>query len=199
MLYAKPWEHPSAVVTLSVIILLSDWINSSTCCTVASFTFQQGDFWTSLREFLNPVLNHFTSQDTCHCKEKTCLYEYPLHRIFLPRKNTQHIHIFGSINLKHGRHFDYWNQPLNMCIQVCYVDYHEAGLCCHLVIHTGNLVHILQLFYFHLWPIYWFFLVSLFIFIYTTIIPKNIQVWCQDCLDGLVYFRFCSLLGLYGI
>jgi hypothetical protein len=47
-----------------------------------------------------------------------------------------------------------------MCMRVCYVDCHEAGLCCYLVIHIGNLLSPLQLFYFHLWPIYWLSLVS---------------------------------------
>jgi hypothetical protein len=47
--------------------------------------------------------------------------------------------LFGSILLKHGRHFDNWNQPLNMRMRVCY-----------LVIHIENLLHSLQLFYFHL-------------------------------------------------
>jgi hypothetical protein len=58
--------------------------------------------------------------------------------------------------LEHCRHFDYWNQPLNMRMRVSYVDCHEAGLCCYLVIHIANLLRPLQLFYFHLWPIYWF-------------------------------------------
>jgi hypothetical protein len=34
---------------------------------------------------------------------------------------------------------------------VCYLDCHEAGLCCYLVIHIENLLRPLQLFYFHLW------------------------------------------------
>jgi uncharacterized membrane protein len=38
-------------------------------------------------------------------------------------------------HLKHGRHFDYWNQPLNMCMHVCYLDWHKTGLCCYLMIH----------------------------------------------------------------
>jgi hypothetical protein len=32
---------------------------------------------------------------------------------------------------------------------------HEAGLCSYLVIHIENLLRPLQLFYFHLWPVYW--------------------------------------------
>jgi hypothetical protein len=36
----------------------------------------------------------------------------------------------GSTLLKHGRHVDYWNQPLNMLMRVCYLDSHDPGLCC---------------------------------------------------------------------
>jgi hypothetical protein len=36
---------------------------------------------------------------------------------------------------------------------------HEAGLCCYLVMHIENLLCPLQLFYFHLWLIYWLSLV----------------------------------------
>jgi hypothetical protein len=42
LLYAKPWEHLSAVATLSIVILLSAQINSSTCCTVASVATSTG-------------------------------------------------------------------------------------------------------------------------------------------------------------
>jgi hypothetical protein len=58
-----------------------------------------------------------------------------------------------------GRHFNYWNQPLNTRMRVCYLDCNEAGLCCYVVIHIENLLHPLHLFYFHLWSIYWFSLV----------------------------------------
>jgi hypothetical protein len=37
---------------------------------------------------------------------------------------------------------------------------HEAGLCCYLMIHIENLLHPLQLFYFHLWPVYWLSIVT---------------------------------------
>jgi hypothetical protein len=60
--------------------------------------------------------------------------------------------LFGSTFLGHGRrHFYYWNQSLNMHMRICYLDCHEAGLCCYLVIHIENLLHPLQLFYFYLW------------------------------------------------
>jgi hypothetical protein len=77
-----------------------------------------------------------------------------LHWVLLPTKPHNRTLFFGS-TLKHGRHFDYWNQHLNMRMCVCHLDYHETGLCCRLVIHIENLLCPLQLFYFHLWPIYW--------------------------------------------
>jgi hypothetical protein len=38
-------------------------------------------------------------------------------------------------------------------MSVCYVDSHDAGLWCYLVIYIDNLLCPLQLSYFHLWPI----------------------------------------------
>jgi hypothetical protein len=58
--------------------------------------------------------------------------------------------LFGSTHLKHGRNFDYRNQPLNMCMRVCYLNCHESGLCCYLVTHIENILRPLQLFYFNL-------------------------------------------------
>jgi hypothetical protein len=69
------------------------------------------------------------------------------------KKKTHNISLLFGITLKHGRHFDYRNQPVNIRVGVCYLDCHEAGLCCYLVIHIENLLRPLQLFYFHLWPI----------------------------------------------
>jgi hypothetical protein len=70
MLYAKPWEHLSAVATLSIVILLSPRINSSTrytCCFCrnlnrATWSGIICDFLTSFREFLDPAVNRFTRQ-----------------------------------------------------------------------------------------------------------------------------------------
>jgi hypothetical protein len=74
---------------------------------------------------------------------------------FCPQKaKNNRTLLFGSTLLKHGSHFDYWNQPLNMRMRLWYLDYHEPGLCCYLAIHTENLLCPLQLFYFHWWPIY---------------------------------------------
>jgi hypothetical protein len=46
-----------------------------------------------------------------------------------------------------------------MRMRVCYLECHEAGLCCNLSVHIENLLRPLQLFYFRLWRIYWLFLV----------------------------------------
>jgi hypothetical protein len=48
--------------------------------------------------------------------------------------------LFSYTLLKHFCHFDKRNQPLNMPLRVCYVDCHEAGQCCYLVIHIENLL-----------------------------------------------------------
>jgi hypothetical protein len=47
--------------------------------------------------------------NTSHHKQETFLYEYPLQRVLLHTKKKTHnrILLFGSIFLKHGRHFDY--------------------------------------------------------------------------------------------
>jgi hypothetical protein len=74
---------------------------------------------------------------------------------FCPQETHNRKSLFSSILLKHGRQFNYWNQPLNMGLRVCYLDCHEAGLCCYLLIHITAV-------YFHMWPIYWLSLVVLF-------------------------------------
>jgi hypothetical protein len=82
-----------------------------------------------------------------------------LHWVLLSTKMRNRTLLFHSILLKHGRHFDCWNQPLNMSMRVCYSDCYEDGLCCYLVVHLENVLRPLHLFYFHLWPIYWLCLV----------------------------------------
>jgi hypothetical protein len=44
-------------------------------------------------------------------------------------------------------------------MRICYLDCQEPELCCYLVIHTENLLRSVQLFYFHLWSVYWLSLV----------------------------------------
>jgi hypothetical protein len=93
--------------------------------------------------------------DKHHRKQETFLYEYALHCILSPKKTHNRTLFFGSIPLQHVRHFDCWNQTLNTLMLIFYLDCQEAGLCCYLVIHTENLIRPSELFYFHLWPIYW--------------------------------------------
>jgi hypothetical protein len=75
--------------------------------------------------------------------------------MLLPTKTHNRTLLVGNTLLKHGGHFDYRNQLLKLRMCVCYLHYHESGLCCYLVKHTENPLRQLQLFYFHLWPIYW--------------------------------------------
>jgi hypothetical protein len=75
-----------------------------------------------------------------------------------PQKTHNWIPLFGSTFLRHIRQFDYRNQSLKL--RVCYLGCHEAGLCCYLMINIEYLLCPLQLFYFHLWPIYWLFLIE---------------------------------------
>jgi hypothetical protein len=98
--------------------------------------------------------------NTSRRKQETFLYEYSLHWVLLSTEiNAQTTLLFDSTLLKHGRHLNYWNQPLNMRMFVRYLDCQEAELCCYLVIHIEDLLCPLQLFYFHLWYIYWLCLV----------------------------------------
>jgi hypothetical protein len=90
--------------------------------------------------------------NTSHCKQEKHFHHYPLHLVLLPRKKTHNkTLLFGIILLTHVLHFNYWNQPLNMSVRVCYRDYHEAGLCCYVVVRRESLF---QLFFFNLWPVY---------------------------------------------
>jgi hypothetical protein len=101
--------------------------------------------------------------NTSHRKQKTSLYEYSLHSVHLSTKDANRTLLFDSTFCKHGRHFDYWNQPLNMRMRICHLGCHDAGLCCYLLIHTENLLRPLQLFSFHLCPIYWLSLVFIYV------------------------------------
>jgi hypothetical protein len=59
------------------------------------------------------------------------------------KKETHNITLFFvSTLLEHGHHFDYWNQPLNICMRICYLDCHDAGLCWCLVIHIESIMSV---------------------------------------------------------
>jgi hypothetical protein len=97
--------------------------------------------WTSLRD------KHFPLQT-----EHIYLWMSFASSPFTHSKTHKGTLLFGNTLLEHDRPFDYWNQPLNMRTRFCYLDSHETGLCCYLVINAENLLHPLQLVYFHLWP-----------------------------------------------
>jgi hypothetical protein len=108
-----------------------------------------------LERISRPICEPLYTTDTSHCEQETCLYEYPFYWVILSTKSHSITMLFGSAPLKHDRNFDYWNQSLNMRMRVRYLDSHEFGLRCHLAIHIENLLRPLQLFYFHMWPIYY--------------------------------------------
>jgi hypothetical protein len=118
------------------------------------------DFRKSIRELPCPVVNRFTRQTLSTLNKKHFFMNILCIESLCPQKTHNRTLLFGSSLLNDGRHFDYWNQPLNLRIRVCCLDCHEAGLCCYVVIHIETLLRPLQLFYFHLWPIYWLSLVE---------------------------------------
>jgi hypothetical protein len=103
--------------------------------------------WTVLRD------------NTFQRKQETVIYKCSLHWDLSRIKKHKRTVLFCSKLLKHGLHFDYWNQPLNMRMRIYYIGCPEAGLCCYVVIHLENILRPLQLFYFRLWPIHWLCLV----------------------------------------
>jgi hypothetical protein len=90
-------------------------------------------------------VNRFTRQTLPTANKKHFLMNILWTESFARNKKHNRMLLFGSILLKHGRHFDYWNEPLNMRMRVSYLDCHEVGLCCYLVIYTENLLRPLQL------------------------------------------------------
>jgi hypothetical protein len=107
------------------------------------------------RTVCHPVVNRFTQQTLPTVNRKHFFTNMLRSESFFPTKTHNIILLFGNTLLDHRCHFDYWNQPLNVIMHFCYLDWHEAGLCCYLVIQIENVLLPLQLFYFHLWPIYW--------------------------------------------
>jgi hypothetical protein len=96
------------------------------------------------RNIWHPVVNRFTRQTLPAVNRKHFFINILWIVSFYPQKTQNITLLFVSILLK---------RP-NMRMHVCYLDCHETGLCCYLVIHIKNLLHPLQLFYFHLSPIY---------------------------------------------
>jgi hypothetical protein len=111
-----------------------------------------------------------------------------LHLVLLPPPPSQKTHnrtlLLDSTILKHGRHFYYWNQHLNMSMRFCYLDYHDSGLCCYILIHIENLLRPLQLLYFNLWPNYWFSLILITVRTYLEWLQMQIMQQWVAVLEG---------------
>jgi hypothetical protein len=107
------------------------------------------NFRMSLREFLDPAAGSSTEQAL-----PTVSRKHLFMNILCPQRAQENA-AFRYYTPQAQSPFDYWNQPLNMRMQICYLDCHEGGLCSFLMIHIEDLLLPLQLLYFHLWPIYW--------------------------------------------
>jgi hypothetical protein len=94
----------------------------------------------------HPVMNRFTWQTQPTVNRKHFCMNILCTESCCSQKMHNRTLLFISAHLKYGCHFDYWNQPPNVRMCVCYLDCQEAGLCCYLVIHIENLLHPLQLF-----------------------------------------------------
>jgi hypothetical protein len=90
------------------------------------------------RNVCNPDVNRFTRQTLPTANWKHFFMKILITESFCPQ-NTHNRTLFFVSTFKQGRHFDYWNQPMNM--RVCYLDCHEAGLRCYLVIQKTYYVH----------------------------------------------------------
>jgi hypothetical protein len=121
----------------------------------------------------HPVVNRFMQQTLPNINRKHLFMNILCSESFWPQKTQNKTLLFGNTLLKHNRHFDYWNQPLNM--RICYLDCHEAGLCCYLVTHMQNLLHPLHCFT-SIWDLFTDY-PSYNIFIYTTGIDRIILSW----------------------
>jgi hypothetical protein len=112
------------------------------------------------RNIGHPLVNRFTRQTLPIVSRKHFFMIILWTVSFCPQKETRNRRLLFGITLpKHGRHFYYWNQPLNMCMSRCYIDCYEAGLCCYLVITDRKPITSITAVYFHLWPVYWLSLV----------------------------------------
>jgi hypothetical protein len=93
------------------------------------------------RNVCHPAVNRFMRQTLPSVNRKNFFMSILCIQSFCSQKRTHtRTLLFISTLLKHGRHFDYWNQPLIMRMHVCYLDSHETGLFCYLVIHIWNLL-----------------------------------------------------------
>jgi hypothetical protein len=107
--------------------------------------------------FLDPAVNHFMRQTLPTVSRKNFFMNILCIDSFCPQNPHNRRLLFGSTLLKHGRHFGYWNQPLNMRISYLGLSWSWAVMPTSDIYRkpiTSNTVVLLNL-----WPIYWLSLV----------------------------------------
>jgi hypothetical protein len=100
---------------------------------------------------LPPSCEPLYATNTSHRKQETFLYK-PLCSEFLPTEKRTTEDCSSVLYVSSTVAILTMKTSLNICMHLCYLDCHEAGLCCYLVIHVKNLLRPLLLFYFHLLP-----------------------------------------------
>jgi hypothetical protein len=105
----------------------------------------------SLREFLDPVVNRFTRQTLPTVNRKHFFMNILCIESSWPPKTHNRTLLFGSICLKHGRHFDYWNQLLNLRMRVCYLVIHTESITSITAVLLPFMTHLLTLGYHGTW------------------------------------------------
>jgi hypothetical protein len=98
------------------------------------------DFRTSFREFLHPAVNRFTRQTLPTMNREKLFMNILCIESSCPQKRRTTERSSSIVYSKYSRHFDYRNQLLNKRMRACYLDCHEAGLCCNVVIYTETLL-----------------------------------------------------------
>jgi hypothetical protein len=88
------------------------------------------NFFVISETFLQPFVNRFTLQTLPIVNRNHFFMNILCIEFFCPVSKRTKPLLFVSTLLKHGRHFDYWNQSLNMRMRVWCLYCHEAELCC---------------------------------------------------------------------
>jgi hypothetical protein len=113
-----------------------------------------------LERISRPSREPLYATNTSNREQEIFLYGYTLHRVFAHKESTTEfcssvVYTSSAVAILTTETI-HWT----CACASANLDCHEAGLCCYLVIHIENLLCPLQLYYFHLWPVYWLSLVG---------------------------------------